>query len=467
MTPAPYSVDKHYDLIIIGAGSGNTLPTGSEFHNKSIAIVEKAAFGGTCLNVGCIPTKMFVYAAEVAATIRSAGKYGINAQINSVDWPSIVDRVFTQRIDPIAESGEAYRRGPKTPNIDVYDQHASFVAPKTIKTGQGAEEKIISADTIVIAAGARPFIPEIITQSGVKYYTNEDIMRIPQLPKSLIVLGGGFIAMEFADIFSNLGVDVTIINRSPRLLRQLDTDISDRITELTSKAMTTRLGVDVTAVEQTPQGITITLSDGTTVTGEMLLVALGRIPNGDLMNPSAAGIDEKDGKILVDDYGRTSAEGVWALGDVSSKYLLKHVANAETRTVRHNILHPDDLHPLPHDNVPAAVFSHPTIATVGLTEAAAREAGYDLTIKIQNYGDVAYGWAMEDTEHFVKLIADRATGKLLGAHLIGPEAATLIQQLITFMAYDIDLRDAARNQYWIHPALPEVVENALLGLDFS
>lgn len=466
MSTAAYDVDKHYDLIIIGTGSGNSIP-GPEFDDKSIAIIEKGVFGGTCLNVGCIPTKMFVYAAEVAAHIRAAGKYGINAQINSIDWPSIVDRVFAKRIDPIAQGGEAYRRGHETPNIDVYDQHAVFVAPKTIRTGQGQQEKIISADTIVIAAGARPFIPEVVTESGVNYYTNENIMRIAKLPKSMLVLGGGYIAMEFADVFHNLGVDVTIINRSPKLLRLLDADISDRITALTQQSMTTHLGVTVTELTEDSEGITATLSNGDKVTGEVLLVAMGRIPNGDLLNLDAAGITETSGKITVDKYGRTSAEGVWALGDVSSDYMLKHVANAEMRAVRHNLLHPHDLHPLPHEHVPAAIFTHPTIATVGLTEAEAREAGYNITVKIQNYGDVAYGWAMEDTDHFAKLIADRNTGRLLGAHLIGPEAATLIQQLITFMAYDIDLRDAARRQYWIHPALPELIENALLGLDFS
>lgn len=460
------SVDKHYDLIIIGTGSGNSIP-GPEFQDKSIAIVEKAKFGGTCLNVGCIPTKMFVYASEVAATIRTASNYGISAEITNIDWNSIVERVFVNRIDPIAHSGEEYRRGPKTPNIDVYDQHATFVAPKTIRTGQGTEEKIISGDTIVIAAGSRPYIPPVIADSGVDYHTNETIMRIPKLPKSLVVLGGGYIAMEFAHVFHNLGVKVTVVNRSPRLLRKLDTDISDRITELTAANMTTRLGVTVTKASQDASGVTLTLSDDSTVTGELLLVAMGRIPNGDQLNLEAAHIHSEAGRITVDAYGRTSATDVWALGDISSPHMLKHVANAEMRAVRHNLLHPDELVPMPHDNVPAAVFTHPTIATVGLTEEQAIAAGYSLTVKIQNYGDVAYGWAMEDTTSFVKLIADRHTGRLLGAHLIGPEAATLIQQLITFMAYDIDLRSAARNQYWIHPALPEVIENALLGLEFG
>src|SRR5699024_10367855 len=189
-------------------------------------------------------------------------------------------------------------------------------------------------------------------------------------------------------------------------------------------------------------------------------------PNGDQMDLDTAGIEMDGRHIKVDEYGRTTAPGVWALGDVSSPFKLKHVANAEMRAVRHNLLHPDELQTMPHDHVPSAVFTNPQIAQVGLTEAEARDAGHNLTIKVQNYGDVAYGWAMEDTTGFVKLIADRDSGRLLGAHLIGPQASTLIQQLIPVIAFDLDVHQAAPRQYWIHPALPEVIENALLGLEF-
>ncbi|MDO4761535.1 MAG: mycothione reductase [Corynebacterium sp.] len=459
------TVSAHYDLIIIGTGSGNSIP-GPEFDDKKIAIIEKGTFGGTCLNVGCIPTKMFVYASEIAHAVRTSEKYGITSEFLGVDWPSIVSRVFDARIDPIARGGEAYRRGDETPNIDVYDGHASFVAPKTIKTAQGEQEKIITGDQIIIAAGARPQIPNQVLESGVKYYTNENIMRLEQLPESMVVLGGGFIALEFAHVFSSLGVKVTLINRSPRLLRTLDADISQRITELTAQAMDTRLGVNISTLEQTDAGVTVTLDNGETASGEVLLVATGRTPNGDQLNLEAAGIAMDGARVKVDEFGRTTAEGVWACGDVSSPYQLKHVSNAEARAVRHNLLHPDDLVAMPHEHVPAAVFTQPQIATVGLTQQQAEEQGFDITVKIQNYGDVAYGWAMEDTEHFVKLIADRKTGKLLGAHFIGPQAATLIQQLITVMAFDLDVRTLARGQYWIHPALTELTENALLGLEF-
>lgn len=459
-------VDKHYDLIIIGSGSGNSIP-GPEFDDRSIAIIEKGAFGGTCLNVGCIPTKMYVYAADVALETAAATRLGIDAQVNSVDWPGIISRVFDNRIDPIAAGGEAYRRGDETPNIDVYDQHAKFVGERTLRTGQGGEVRTISGDQIVIAAGSRPLIPETIAVSGVPFHTNEDIMRLPVQPKSIVIVGGGFIAMEFAHVFDALGTAVTIVTRSP-LLRHLDADLGQRINELAADRFDVRTGRTVEGVEAVAGGVSVRLDDGSTATGEILLVATGRVPNGDQLDLQAGGIDMTDGRVSVDEFGRsTSATGVWALGDVSSPYMLKHVANAEMRAVRHNLLHPDDLKPMPHDSVPAATFTHPQIATVGLTEEQARNDGHNVTVKVQAYGDVAYGWAMEDTTGIAKLIADRDTGKLLGAHYMGPQASTLIQQLITVMAFGLDVREVATKQYWIHPALPEVTENALLGLEFS
>ena len=213
----------------------------------------------------------------------------------------------------------------------------------------------------------------------------------------------------------------------------------------------------------------VLLEGGDAIEADEVLVATGRRSNAENLHLDAAGIEvTDDGRLAVDEYGRsTSADGVWALGDVSSPHLLKHVANAEQRAVTHNLLHPDDLEKLPHELVPAAVFTHPQIATVGLTEKEAIDKGHDVTVKVQNYGDVAYGWALDDHTGVVKLVADKKTGRLLGAHLLGPEAATLIHQLITAMAFDVPASKLARGQYWIHPALSEVIENALLGLEFD
>ena len=462
------ALTEHYDVAIIGTGSGNSILT-PEFDDKKVAIIEEGTFGGTCLNVGCIPTKMFVLAADTALQAREAQRLNVDLEFHGADWQAIQKRVFADRIDQIASGGEAYRRGDECPNVTVYDMHASFIGPKTLATGQGGVEKQISADTIILAAGARPFIPE--WAEDVPFHTNEDIMRLEELPRSLTIVGGGFIAMEFAHIFDGLGCEVTIVNRSP-LMRALDTELHERFNELANERFTTHIGRTVSSARERDGQVELTLDDATVVASEALLIATGRVPNGDRLNAEAGGVElREDGRVKVDEYGRTTAEGVWALGDVSSPFQLKHVANAEQRAVTHNVLAAmrgsDELVPMPHEHVPYAVFTHPQIAVVGLTEQQARDAGHDVTVKVQNYGDVAYGWALEDTTGLVKLVADRNTGKLLGAHLLGPQASTLIQQLLTVMAYDLDLREVVRRQYWIHPALPEVIENALLGLDLA
>lgn len=457
----------HFDYIIIGSGSGNSFPT-PELDDASIAIIDEAPrFGGTCLNSGCIPTKMYVVAADTAHSAASSERLGIRTTFDGADWPAIVDRVFSNRIDLISRGGEDYRRGDECPNVTLFRGHAEFTGPKTLSATLDGEPVEITGDTIIIAAGSRPNIPPVIAESGVPFLTNEDVMRLPEQPESITILGGGFIAMEFAHVFESLGTHVRLVNRSP-LLRHLDDDIHERFNAIAQSRYETHIGRTVASATHDEHSVTLTLDDGTSLTSSALLVATGRLPNGDRLNLAAAGVHmHENSRIVVDDYGRTTTDSVWALGDVSSPHMLKHVANAELRAVRHNILNPSDMVPMPHEHVPSAVFTYPQLATVGMTEAQARDAGFDVTTKIQNYGDVAYGWALEDQTGVVKLIADKKTGKLLGAHYMGPQASTLIQQMITVMAFDLDLREVARGQYWIHPALPEVTENAILGLDLD
>lgn len=461
-----------YDLIIIGTGSGNSLVT-PDFADKRVAVVEEGTFGGTCLNVGCIPTKMFVYAAEVATSIREAGRYGIDATLDGVRWRDIRDRVFG-RIDPIADAGRDYRiEGPGT---TAYLGRATFVGDREVEveiTRAGGAHAVgerhrIRGAQVVVATGSRAVAPASITGSGVPFHTSDTVMRIDELPGRMTILGGGFIAAEFAHVFSALGVHVTVVNRSDRLLRSMDTEISDLFTQQAREQWDLRLGAEVTAAEQTGTGVRLDLSTGESVESELLLVATGRVPNSDAMGLDAAGVDVRpDGRVVVDRHGRTSADGVWALGDVSAPYQLKHLANHEARVVAHNLVHPQDLQEFEHQHVPSAVFSHPQLASVGLTEAEARDAGHDISVKVQGYGDTAYGWAMEDTTSVAKLVGDRRTGQVLGAHLMGPHASTLIQPLIQAMAFGQTAQEVARGQFWIHPALAEVVENALLGLEVA
>jgi mycothione reductase len=455
-----------YDIAIIGTGSGNSI-LNDRFAGKRVAICEQGTFGGTCLNVGCIPTKMFVYAAEVANTIREAARYGVDAHVDGVRWRDIVSRVFG-RIDPIAMGGEDYRRS--APNIDVYSQHTRFGPVQAdgrylLRTDAGDE---FTADQVVIAAGSRPVVPSAIEAAGVAYQTSDTVMRIAELPEHLVIVGSGYVATEFAHIFSALGVRITVVIRGGTLLRHSDDTICERFTRIASTKWELRTHRNIVGGTNRGSGVALELDDGCTLNADMLLVATGRLSNADQLDAEQAGVDVENGRVVVDKHQRTSARGVFALGDVSSPYQLKHVANHEARVVQHNLFRDwDDTESMAltdHRFVPSAVFTDPPLATVGLTENQAVARGFDISVKIQDYADVAYGWAMEDTTGIVKLIADRHSGCLLGAHIMGYQASSLIQPLIQAMSFGLTAPEMARGQYWIHPALPEVVENALLGL---
>jgi mycothione reductase len=458
-----------FDLAIIGTGSGNALVT-PDFDGKRVAIIESGRFGGTCLNVGCIPTKMYVYTADVARTITDAARYGIDATLDGVRWSDIRDRVFG-RIDPISAGGQEYRTNG--PNTTTFLGHATFVGPDRLSIDNGhtpgavlATSEQITAEQIVIATGAQPTVPVAVSESGVPFHTSDTVMRLDDLPKRLIILGSGFVAAEFAHVFSALGSQVSVVARSGALLRNLDAEISARFTAIAAQQWDVRLNATLTQVSGDASQVRLDFADGSHLSGDVLLVATGRAPNTASLGLAVAGIaTHQDGGVTVDAHGRTNVAGVWALGDVSSAHQLKHVANHEARVVAHNLAHPGDLRSFDHRHVPSAVFTSPQIASVGLTEEQLMAQGRRYVSKSQAYGDTAYGWAMEDNTGVCKVIADPATGELLGAHLMGYQASTLIQPLIQGMSFGQSAHEVARGQYWIHPALGEVVENALLSLE--
>ncbi|MGY4976502.1 mycothione reductase [Streptomyces sp. 900105755] len=450
---------RHYDLVILGAGSGNMLLS-EEFEQLRIAIVEPDRFGGTCLNRGCIPSKMFVVAADAAEGAREARRLGVHASVSPVDWKAVRDRVF-DRIDPLHESAVNYRRSQ---GVDVFTEAARFVAPKVLEVG--AER--ITAETFVVAVGSRPVVPDIPGLDTVPFHTSDTIMRIDDLPGSMLVLGGGFIAAEFGHVFASFGVDVTIVQRGPRLLMAEDEQVSRRFTELAAQRHRVLLGSEAVSLAPKGDGVVARVAgpDGEhTVEAGMLLVAVGRRPNTDRLRAVDGGLElDEHGHVVSDGAYRTSVPGVWALGDAVNHFQLKHVANAESRVVRHNILHPQDVRTLPNAVAPHAVFTHPQIAAVGLTEQDARRRGIDCLVSVRDYADTAYGWALEDTTSFVKLLASPADRLLLGAHIIGPQAATLIQPLIQAMSLGLTVDRIGRDVLYIHPALTEAVEQALLEL---
>ena len=462
----------HYDLAVIGSGSGASVIT-PFWEGKRVALVEGGVFGGTCLNVGCIPSKMFVYPSGLAAAPRDARRLGVDLGLDKVHWTGIRDRIFG-RIDAVSADGRKYR-AEESGHVDLYEEHATFTGPRSLRTASGVE---ITAGQVVVAAGSRPVLPDVPGIDLPQVHTSDTVMRIDALPDRVLVVGGGYIAAEFAAVFANFGSAVTQVNRSDRLLRGHDAEISRRFAAAAATRWTLEPGYALQSVEGNGGTATGVFTDDggrlLRVEADVILLATGRTPNTDRLGVEAACFDVDGGGMLAVDAnlrilsGGQPLEGVYALGDVTNAYQLKHVANREARVVAHNLEHPGRLRAMDYTAVPSAVFSSPQIASVGLTEDEARSQaapGTDIVTAVQEYGSTAYGWAMEDDEGVVKLVAERSSGRLLGAHILGHEASNLIQPLVQAMYLGTPVHRLARGPFWIHPALMEVVENALLALD--
>ena len=450
---------QKFDLIIVGSGSGNSIP---EYMNDwNIAIVERGTYGGTCLNVGCIPSKMFVLPADAALSAQRSSKMNIETQYNGVDFAALRDRVFG-RIDAISASGRDYR-ATGSPNVTLFEGTARFIGDKLLEVDMNeGPQRHLTAPQILLAAGARPVTPPIPGLVETGFHTSDTIMRLPNLPKRLGIIGGGFIAVEMGHVFSALGTEVIMMNRSDGLLRGFDRDVTERFTEIFAQRVDLRTGRVPTKVERSQDGIVITYG-GENIVVDELLVATGRKPNSDLLDVESGGLKCHDhGTVLVDDTMATNVEGVWAIGDIANSYQLKHLANAEAAVAFWNIANPDKTRHQSYKAVPGAVFSNPQVASVGLTEQDAEVQGVPFTVGKRDYAGTAYGWAIVDENSFAKVLVNSETGLIIGAHILGPQAATLIQPIIQAMEFDQRAEDIARSVFYIHPALTEVVENALL-----
>ena len=462
---------RHHDLVIVGSGSGNSLLT-PELEGLDVAIVEGGTFGGTCLNVGCIPTKMFVVPADRVLDAADAHRLGITFAEPTVDWTAVRDRIFG-RIDAVSAGGRDYRLSQ--PDVTLYEAHAAFTGDRRLSLSTGEQ---LTADRVVLAAGSRPLGLDV---DGLRapdpergLHTSDTVMRLDRLPPRMAVLGGGYVACELAHVYAALGVAVTQVQRSSTLLRYEEVEIAQRYTDVARRRYDLRLSTLPTSAEKVGDTWRVGLDGpaGTShVEAEVVLLAVGRRPNTDLLDPAAGGLRcHDDGRLVVDREQRTTAPGVWALGDICSEHQLKHVANHQARIVAHNVAvdagrlaaapRADDDRPVPH-----AVSGHPQVAWFGPTAAELEAAGIPFVSATQSVGDVAYGWALEDTTGLLTVHAD-LSGRVLAAHAIGPHASTLVQPLIQAATFGQHATDVARGQYWIHPALAEVVENALLGLPF-
>ncbi|MCH8894002.1 MAG: mycothione reductase [Chloroflexi bacterium] len=452
---------RKFDLIVIGSGSGLEVSADVSDAGRSVAVIEEGPFGGTCLNRGCIPSKMLIHCADVMQTVQNAAAFGIHAKVERIDWRFIVQRAF-EEVD--ADAAMIERGNRQSENIEVFKGRGRFTGPKTIAvTGPGLDEEELTADTILIAAGTRPWVPDIPGLDRTPYITSDEALRLPEQPRRLTIIGGGYIAAELAHFFGALGTEVTIIHRRGLMLREEDEDVSRRFTEVYQRRFTMMLDSQAAGVSSKNGEIIVevTTPDGSkSVTSDTLLMATGRVPNTDSLEVAKTGVElNQRGYIKTDEHLQTNVPGIWALGDIVGRYLLKHNANLEAAYASNNILDPENQAAVDYHAMPHAVFASPQVASVGLTQQEAEGRGAAYVAATYAYSDTAYGASIEDKDGFVKVLADPETGEILGCHIIGTDAATLIQEVANAMRLRLGV-DAITQSIYVHPALPEVLQRA-------
>lgn len=452
---------KHYDVIIIGGGGGTKLRPVNEM-GKRVAIIEKEDLGGTCLNRGCIPSKMLIHAADVADEVRGAGKYNLQVDSNvQVDFTALVDRVTNFVEQESASIGEFYQ---KTENVDYYHAKARFVENKVIELAGGEHDgEQLTADYVFIATGTRPAIPEIEGLAETPFMTSREALRNNQQPKSMIVIGGGYIAVELGHFYGALGTNVTFLVRS-KLLRQMDSESATEFARVFSEKYNVRESCRPQKVTYTDGQFLVEAenSDGTKISlaAETLFVATGIRPNSDDLGLENTAIEtDENGYIKVDDYLQTAVEGVYALGDVVGNYFFRHSVNFEGEYLLDNLFVADQQKPIDYPPMPYAVFSSPQVAGVGMTEDQLIAEGIDYVKGLNYYKNSAMGDALRADSGFVKLLFAKKDRQLLGAHIVGVEASDMIHMLVAFMNMKATLDDVLRTIY-VHPALPENIRNA-------
>lgn len=450
-----------FDVIIVGSGSGMMIAEAALNSGMKIALVEMDVLGGTCLNRGCIPSKMVIYPADLIAQIKHAEVLGIKAKIEEINFSEIMERTreFVRHDRRPMEDSINH-----VPGLKFYPVQGEFIDDYTMKVGN----EVIKGKKIFLVSGARPKIPPIKGIEQIEYITSRTVWDMEEAPESMIIVGGGFIAVEMAHFFSSMGVEVTIISRSPRLIKIGEPEVSDILLSSMRQRMHIAVDTEVKEVSKHDNQIEVIAETKTRekkrYITDSLFIATGRRSNADLLKVENSGIKtNQKGFIEVNEKYETSKRDIYAFGDAIGKQMYKHVANKEAEIVWHGFRE-GHFHPLDYDKVPYAVFSWPQIASVGLTQRQAVERDYKILIGEYNYINTAKGAAMMEEDGYVKVIVERETYKILGAHIIGPFAPILIQEIINVMHAGEGQIYPLVDAMHIHPALPEVVQRAFFNL---
>ena len=449
---------EQFDVLVIGSGSGMLVASAAVEQGFKVALVEGGKMGGTCINVGCVPSKMLIYPADVLATVKEAEKLGIHATVNSVDFNNIMTRMHTLVNH---DSGHQAAAVEATPDLTWFKEKGEFISDYAMQVGTHT----ITAKVVFIVSGAHTAVPPVKGIENIGYLTSDTVLELQSPPKSIVIVGGGYIGMEYGHFFSAIGTKTTIIQRPSRLLPEEEPEISELLKTELAKRMDIYTGYE--AIEAKQEGAVKTLvaknrQDNSTkeFSAEAIMVATGRISNANLLKPEKTGVNlDERGFIKVNDYLETSKKNIFAFGDAIGKQMFKHVANYEAGVAWHNSIH-DHKVKVDFSAAPHAVFTHPQVASVGLKEEEAKQQKYKILVGRAPYKDTAMGAALGFPEGFVKVIVERETGKILGAHIIGPEASILIQEIVNAMGSEKGDFGPIAQAMHIHPALNEVVQNA-------
>ncbi len=453
---------KRYDVVVIGAGDvGLGIAFKAVSEGQKVALIDKGNVGGTCVNNGCVPSKTLIHTADRIMEIKEAEKLGILTEIRDIDFGAVMKRMrhaVTSGRNGIKKTIE------ESENLDFINGEGHFINEGALEV----DGKKISGKKIFIASGSRPSIPPIRGLDTIRYLTNESVLELDKRPESMIIIGGGYIGLEYAHFFSALGAKVTVVERSSLLLPFEEPEISGLIRKEMEKRIDMRMGVETGEVRKADSRYAVIVKDIVTgeereISAEAVMVATGRKSNADLLRVENAGIEtDRANFIKVDDYLRTNKDRIWALGDVIGKAMFTHAGDREAEIAWHNATSRKKIG-MDFDSVPHAVFTYPQIAAVGLTEEKAKK-DHKILVGRAMYSDTVMGGAMVEREGFAKAIVEKGAGRILGFHVIGPHASMLVQEVVNAVINKNDVESITGCMH-IFPALSDLITETLNNLE--
>ncbi len=452
--------DERFDLAIIGAGPGGYVSAiRAAHHGLRVALIEEKHLGGVCLHTGCIPTKTMIASVGLLRQARAAQHWGVNV----VQAEAQLTALIARRQKVVQQLSNAVKTLLDKNHVTIFNGRAALRSPDEIEVRDAAGNVtavIAKPGAILLATGSRPADLSIARRDGIHILNSDDLLALAELPTELLIIGGGYIGCEFASIFAGLGSKVTIIESCERLLPNMDKELGQWLERSFKKSgINLLLNARVAQAVATADGAEAQLTDGQMLCGSKLLVSVGRVANTENLGLDRAGVNLQSRAIGVNEFMETSAPGIYAIGDVTCKMSLAHVASAQGRIVVENLLATKTgaaRQRMDYDAVPACVFTHPEIATIGLTEEEASRRGISVRVGRFPFAAIGKALAMGETEGFVKLIADANTGRLLGGHIFGGHAAELIGQVTLAVRLGATAQQLTETIF-AHPTLSEAI----------